>query len=685
VTAFDRVPDELRTRAQWVGWRREGRDEEPTKVPYSLTRGGRASSTEATTWGTFDDAVLCMTTNEFDGIGYVLAEDDPHAGVDLDDCLEDGRLHPAAASIVMQLDSFCEISPSGNGVKLIVRGSKNGTTRCSTTKTPWGGKFECYDRARFWTITGNNLTGTPLEIAERQAELDAVLAEYLPTIVIDHDADRSASTVDLDDQELLEIALQDEKFRRLYVDGDTSEYGGDDSAADLGLCNKIVFYFGRDFGRIDRIFRSSALVRLKWERQDYREWTITKAIERTSEGYQPRHSERSRGSDAVDAVGASKGVVGSSGVAESVLKDSATPEAPPLPVDEAETSHFSDSDAVDSVVESERPFALPIREFVALERGHHEPMLADAEGRAVVGFLSLVLLGALGGHGKTTWAIDLFLHMAAGVDFPPFAIPRPVSILVVENEGPEQMFADKLEARLQHFAHKLKAPLDVCVFDWGGFSLADETHRDRLIREIAERKYDLVFGDPLDSLGIEGVGSPEDTRKFLALMKKTGLNKSVAWWLNTHPRKEETKEALNEIAGAWGGKPDTVFLLRMLEGDRTQLRQPKLRWARRGKGPTLLFAFDPETEAFSFIGEQSEEERDHLAELRGLLADGEWRTVKEIAAPVEAGGIGMNEKIVKRVLDEHPDVFESRTGDEAKALGRSPQATLWQLRGEDDK
>jgi hypothetical protein len=34
-------------------------------------------------------------------------------------------------------------------------------------------------------------------------------------------------------------------------------------------------------------------------------------------------------------------------------------------------------------------------------------MLADADGRAVVGFLSLVLTGALGGHGKTTWAIDL--------------------------------------------------------------------------------------------------------------------------------------------------------------------------------------------------------------------------------------------------------------------------------------
>ena len=99
-------------------------------------------------------------------------------------------------------------------------------------------------------------------------------------------------------------------------------------------------------------------------------------------------------------------------------------------------------------------------------------------------------------------------------------------------------------------------------------------------------------------------------------MKQTGLNKTVAWWLNTHPRKEETKEALNEIAGAWGGKPDSVLLLRMLDDDRTQLRFPKLRWAKRGKRPTILLAFDPDTEAFTLPRRGAEDERDYLAEIR---------------------------------------------------------------------
>jgi AAA domain len=388
---------------------------------------------------------------------------------------------------------------------------------------------------------------------------------------------------------------------------------------------------------------------------------------------------RTRASESVESVAEKTDSLAETernGLTDSALKESVRPESVPRRVVE---ESGTDSDP-ESVADSERPFSLPIREFVELPREHREPLLASTDGRAVVGRHSLTLLGALGGHGKTTLFVDLALHLAAGLDYPPFTVPRPVSILIIENEGPEELFAAKLDERLKTFTHDLKARLDVCTFDWGGFTIADDKQRVRLTQEITDKGYDLVFGDPLDSLGIEGVGSPEDTRKFLALMKQTGLNKRTAWWLNTHPRKEETKEALNEISGAWGGKPDSVFLLRMLADDRTQIRQPKLRWAKRGKGPTLLMAFDAETEAFTFLGEESEVERDYVAEVTGLLADGRWRIAKEIAAPKETGGIGANVDTIKAVLEEHPDMFDSRTGDAAKAIGRSSQATLWQLR-----
>ncbi|PLS86750.1 MAG: hypothetical protein CYG60_05595 [Actinobacteria bacterium] len=64
--------------------------------------------------------------------------------------------------------------------------------------------------------------------------------------------------------------------------GDTSGYDGDDSRADLALCSMLAFWTG-DEHQLDRLFRRSGLYREKWERADYRERTIRKAIEDRAE------------------------------------------------------------------------------------------------------------------------------------------------------------------------------------------------------------------------------------------------------------------------------------------------------------------------------------------------------------------------------------------------------------------
>ena len=69
-----------------------------------------------------------------------------------------------------------------------------------------------------------------------------------------------------------------EKFRSLYCDGDFSGYGSQ-SEADCALCAMIAFRTGADSQMIDTVFRSSALMRDKWNRDDYRESTIEKGIE----------------------------------------------------------------------------------------------------------------------------------------------------------------------------------------------------------------------------------------------------------------------------------------------------------------------------------------------------------------------------------------------------------------------
>ncbi len=67
------------------------------------------------------------------------------------------------------------------------------------------------------------------------------------------------------------------KFQKLYDDGDFSDYGSH-SEADFALCCMIAFRVGNNPDLIDTIFRKSALYRDKWERDDYREATISLAI-----------------------------------------------------------------------------------------------------------------------------------------------------------------------------------------------------------------------------------------------------------------------------------------------------------------------------------------------------------------------------------------------------------------------
>ncbi|MDQ3641210.1 MAG: hypothetical protein M3450_07050, partial [Actinomycetota bacterium] len=79
------------------------------------------------------------------------------------------------------------------------------------------------------------------------------------------------------------------KFSALLDRGDTGPYGGDDSAADLALCALLAFWT-RDPAQLDSLVRRSGLYRPKWERTDYRERTIARALEGTR-SYDPARAQ----------------------------------------------------------------------------------------------------------------------------------------------------------------------------------------------------------------------------------------------------------------------------------------------------------------------------------------------------------------------------------------------------------
>jgi putative DNA primase/helicase len=259
----DLVPIELRERDQWIVWRHESHNGRLQKVPYQPSQPSRrASSTMSETWDCFAAAVEASVN--FDGVGYVFSAEDPNAGVDLDRCILDERLHPAAAAIVAQLDSYTEISPSKVGVKVILRASVPGGRGRSTKHTAWGDELAVYDRARFFAITGRAISPDQT-IRDRQRELDALIATVFPTFTAPRP--RGSAPLDASDEEVLARAFaarNGSKVRALYH-GDISAYGGDRSRADLALVALLVFWTS-DLDQIERLLRRSGLVRGKWDR-----------------------------------------------------------------------------------------------------------------------------------------------------------------------------------------------------------------------------------------------------------------------------------------------------------------------------------------------------------------------------------------------------------------------------------
>jgi putative DNA primase/helicase len=139
------IPEELRVRPQWVVWKAVG--DKPDKVPYSARTDRRASSTDLLTWSTFQEALEAYENGEYAGLGFVFSSADPYTGIDLDDCVDaDGEIALWALEIVRYFDSYTELSASGSGLHIIVRGEVPNRRK---------GEVEVYSSKRFFTVTGH--------------------------------------------------------------------------------------------------------------------------------------------------------------------------------------------------------------------------------------------------------------------------------------------------------------------------------------------------------------------------------------------------------------------------------------------------------------------------------------------------------------------------------------------------
>ncbi|HEU5377183.1 MAG TPA: hypothetical protein VFV38_17260, partial [Ktedonobacteraceae bacterium] len=319
--------DDLKAQPIWVCFKIEERDGKATKPPFNPRTGRGAKQNDPTTWATYEEAITAYRNpdNHYDGIGFELFPDWLSIVVwDLDHCidLKTGHIARWAEEIIKQLNSFTERSPN-DGIHIIVVGNGKDITRHKipvrefTEECHPEAKVEIYDEKRYFTLTENQLSGSPSAILPRQKQLQTVYEKITskpaPKVNTPPQPERRPSfgPMDLTDNEIIEKARRAKNgadFSRLWQ-GDIGAQS-DKSTADFLLCQHLAFWTGQDPARMDRLFRRSGLYRDKWDRKTgnstYGELTVAKAINACRNIYTGTNGAARRAEEELERIFASR-------------------------------------------------------------------------------------------------------------------------------------------------------------------------------------------------------------------------------------------------------------------------------------------------------------------------------------------------------------------------------------------
>nr|WP_317413735.1 phage/plasmid primase, P4 family [uncultured Solibaculum sp.] len=277
---IDNIPQEMKDLKQWVNWAKKGTSpgDRGYKAPYHPVSGNTAKAGIPDTWGGFEAAYANIQAGGFQGIGFEFADNGGFVGIDLDHVLKNGELVGWAQDIVDIFDSYTEVSPSGTGLHILVKGSvpKSGKKK----KIEGDQALELYQSRRYFTVTGN-VYGETKPIEPRQQELDELWEELFST----HTPQQAPAPLPADD--FLQTGLEKDEKLRAYWGGYRPT--GDESGNDQAFMNKLAYWCNKDIDRMIAAFLASPYAQQKddahqkkAQREDYLRRTAEKAIADTT-------------------------------------------------------------------------------------------------------------------------------------------------------------------------------------------------------------------------------------------------------------------------------------------------------------------------------------------------------------------------------------------------------------------
>ena len=300
--------DELKSQPVWICWnfrtRASEKDGKRTKVPCAASGDKTGTNDEyRDTWVTFDEAKAAAAEKHYSGVGFVIPEGYFFLDIDhkpLDD--------PYVVKMLERFGSYAERSVSGEGIHIYgkcdfslipTERTEKGRIKLDHKyyqKNPHNGT-ELYIGGltnRFAVFTEDVIQNESLKectnailvtlnkdmLRQRDTTPNPPFEEFANTGKRYNGGKKQAAGNTVVNNVIHNLSAQKnrEKFYQLFEEGDISAFGSQ-SEADLALCTMIAFRTGERPELIDSVFRKSALYREKWERDDYREATIQKAID----------------------------------------------------------------------------------------------------------------------------------------------------------------------------------------------------------------------------------------------------------------------------------------------------------------------------------------------------------------------------------------------------------------------
>lgn len=256
---YNNIPDELKSRHQWLCWRKEQTETgKPTKIPYDPRTGRKALVDIPSSWCDFYTATNAAASNVgYDGIGFVLSDSDPYLIIDLDNkeyAPNDETEQQRHFQILKAFsETYIERSHSKRGFHIVCR-----------AKIPKGvhrGSVEMYSNLRYMAFTGDIILTNIRPIIDCQPLVDQLYAGMIAdgvrqTIELEETNEQAMSDTQL--VEMAERAKDGDKFIAL-CNGNWQALGyPSQSEADLALTSMLCFY-SRNNEQVRRLFRISML------------------------------------------------------------------------------------------------------------------------------------------------------------------------------------------------------------------------------------------------------------------------------------------------------------------------------------------------------------------------------------------------------------------------------------------